>query len=198
MHIVALNQEYDNPVQKEGLTYYEAHRTLCLRHAPDLEVPMFRAIACAFAIASAVVLAPTVARADTQVFVNPRITVPEIRSYVEDVDRRLQKGRYDVIGEQERAWMIDSIAALRDSLQTADQAAPPSPELILQAGEFETGMIKIEEGGIVCRSEARVGTHRKTTRCYSLKQLEEEQARSRESLRALRRPQKLPSLEPVG
>lgn len=154
---------------------------------------MLRSIVCALVLTAAG-LAPTASvAADEQVVVNSQLSVKEIQEYVDNVDRRLQKGRYDVIDQKERTWMIDQIASLRESLQTADVGAPASPELALQASEFETGMIKIEEGGIVCRNESRVGSHRTSKRCYSLKKLEEESQNSQDVLRSMRRPQNLPS-----
>ncbi|MFO1495702.1 MAG: hypothetical protein U1F26_13700 [Lysobacterales bacterium] len=136
--------------------------------------------------------------ADSQVRVRSGLSVSEIQQYVDSVDRRLQKGRYDSIDPKQRAWMIERIAGLREALTGADQSAPPAPELALQADDFTTGMIEIEEGGIVCRKESRVGSHQRNLRCTSRKQLVEERERSRESLRDLRRPQSLPDLEPAG
>ncbi len=136
--------------------------------------------------------------ADSPVRVRSGMSVSEIQQYVDSVDRRLQKGRYDGIDPKQRAWMIERIGGLRESLDGVDQSAPPAPDLALQADEFTTGMIEIEEGGIVCRKEARVGSHQRNLRCTSRKQLAEERDRSRESLRELRRPQSLPNLEPAG
>lgn len=156
---------------------------------------MFRSIACALALTVAGLALTAPAIAEEEVVVNSRLSVNEIQEYVDNVDRRLQKGRYDVIEQKERTWMIDQIALLRESLKTADASAPASPELALQASEFETGMIKIEEGGIVCRNETRVGSHRTTKRCYSRKKLEEDSRMSQDALREMRRPQKLPTAQ---
>jgi hypothetical protein len=131
--------------------------------------------------------------ATTSVAVQSTLSVSEIAEYVEDVDRRLQKGRYDVIEPKERQWMITQIADLRALLQSADVAAEPSADLRMLASNFETGMIKIEEGGIVCRQERKTGTRMSTQRCYTRKRLEEDAERSRDQLREMKRPQSLPS-----
>lgn len=155
---------------------------------------MFRSLACALVLSFAGLAYQTPALAEDKVVVSSNdLSVTEIQEYVDAVDRRLQKGRYDVIDQKERQWIIDQIAALRDGLEKADLAAPPAADLAQQAGEFEAGMIKIEEGGIVCRSEARVGSHRTTKRCYSRKKLEEDSRNSQDVLRSLRRPNSLPS-----
>lgn len=131
--------------------------------------------------------------ATTSVSVQSTMSVSEIAQYVEDVDHRLQKGRYDVIEDSERKWMATQIADLRAALQGADKAAAPSADLQMLASNFETGMIKIEEGGIVCRQERRTGTRMVTQRCFSRKRLEEDTERSQDQLRDLVRPQALPS-----
>ena len=38
-------------------------------------------------------------------------SVGEIQEYVDDVDRRLQKGRYDVVEQKDREWIAANIAA---------------------------------------------------------------------------------------
>lgn len=131
--------------------------------------------------------------ATTSVSVQSTKSVPEIARYVDDVDHRLQKGRYDVIEDSERKWMAAQIADLRAALQVADAAAAPSADLRMMASNFETGMIKIEEGGIVCRQERRTGTRMVTQRCFSRKRLQEDTERSQDQLRDLKRPQALPS-----
>lgn len=131
--------------------------------------------------------------ATTDVAVQSTKSVAEIAQYVEDVDRRLQKGRYDGVEPKQHKWIIDAIADVRDALKTADTANPPSAELRALAGEFETGMIKIEEGGIICRQERRTGSHSITQRCFTRKRLEEDTKKSQDQLRNLKRPQSLPS-----
>jgi hypothetical protein len=130
--------------------------------------------------------------ATTSVGVQSTMSVSEIAQYVDDVDRRLQKGRYDVIEDKERKWMITQIADLRAVLQSADVNAPPSADLRMLASNFETGMIKIEEGGIVCRQERKTGTRMSTQRCFTRKRLQEDTERSQDQLRNLIRPQSLP------
>ena len=131
--------------------------------------------------------------ATTSVGVQSTMSVSEIAQYVDDVDRRLQKGRYDVIEDKERKWMITAIADLRAALESADTNAEPSADLRMMASNFETGMIKIEEGGIVCRQERRTGTRMSTQRCYTRKRLQEDADKSRDQLREMKRPQSLPS-----
>lgn len=67
--------------------------------------------------------------ATTDVSVNSTKSVSEIVDYVDAVDRRLQKGRYDGIEPKENKWIIDAIADLRDALKTADAQSPPSADL---------------------------------------------------------------------
>lgn len=72
----------------------------------------------------------TTAQADragtTAVKVQSSMSVSEIRQYVEDVDRRFQKGRYDVSSKRDQEWMIQIIAALRQELDAADSSSAPS------------------------------------------------------------------------
>jgi hypothetical protein len=53
-------------------------------------------------------------------------------------------------------------------------------------------MIKIEEGGIICRQERKTGTRMSTQRCFTRKRLQEDTERSQDQLRAMPRPQSLP------
>lgn len=129
--------------------------------------------------------------ATTDVAVRSTKSVSEIAEYVDAVDRRLQKGRYDSVEPKQHQWIIDAIADVRDALKTADAGSPPSADLQALAGAFETGMIKVEEGGIVCRQERRTGSHAVTQRCFTRKRLEEDSRRSRDQLRAMPRPQAL-------
>ena len=131
--------------------------------------------------------------ATTSVSVQSTKSVAEIDQYVSDVDRRLQKGRYDVVEEKERKWIITQIADLRAELLTADANAEPSADLRQMASEFETGMIKIEEGGIVCRQERKTGTRMSTQRCFTRKRLQDDTERSQDQLRDLKYGQGLPS-----
>lgn len=119
-------------------------------------------------------------------------SVSEIHEYVDDVDRRLQKGRYDVVENKERAWIIEQIAAMRKALQDADPSRAPSADLLELASEFETGMIKIEEGGIVCRQERRTGSRMVEQKCYSKKRMDEDAEKSRATLQRIRRPSQMP------
>lgn len=116
-------------------------------------------------------------------------TLDEISDYVAAVDRRLQRGRYDRIDAKERVWMIRQIAELRTELEGAGSGSRLSSTLQVMAGEFELGVIRIEEGGIICRNERRTGTHRTEDRCYSQKRIREDEEHSRDTLRQWRRPQ---------
>lgn len=113
-------------------------------------------------------------------------SVSEIRDYVENVDRRFQKGRYDVAEKRDQKWMIQIIAALRAELDKADATRDPGPKLRELASEFETGVIGIEEGGIVCRQERKVGTRMSTQRCFSRKRLADDSKKSQDQLRNMR------------
>lgn len=116
--------------------------------------------------------------AASRVKVSTLHSVDEMKSYVENVDRRLQKGRYDVIDDKKRVWIIEQIAAMRKALDDASPASAPSADLIELASEFETGMIEIEEGGIVCRNEQRTGSRMREQKCYSQQRLREERERA--------------------
>jgi len=65
----------------------------------------------------------------------------------------------------------------------------------MMASNFETGMIKIEEGGIICRQERKTGTRMSTQRCYTRKRLDEDAQHSRDQLGNLKYGQGLPSGE---
>ena len=145
------------------------------------------ALICALSLEAGVALASTT---DVQVLSNS--TVSEMTEYVESVDRRLQKGRYDVVENKERAWIIEQIAAMRKALQDADPAQAPSADLLELASQFETGMIKIEQGGIVCRQEHRTGSRMVEQKCYSKKRMPEDAEKSRSTLQRIRRPSQMP------
>ncbi|MGE4071370.1 MAG: hypothetical protein AB7E72_09370 [Lysobacterales bacterium] len=154
------------------------------------------------ALMSATLAISTTAQAEragtTAVKVQSSMSVSEIRQYVENVDRRFQKGRYDVSSKRDQEWMIQIIAALRQELEAADSARDPSPKLRELASEFETGVIGIEEGGIVCRQERKVGTRMATQRCFSRKRQIEDNSKSQESLRQMRKGQGLVLIPPNG
>ena len=154
-----------------------------------LSAAVFGAVACSQPVFAAA------EKATTQVAVQSTKSVNEINEYVEEVDRRFQKGRYDTIEDKERTWMIKQIADLRAELLNADTSAEPSADLRMLASNFETGMIKIEEGGIICRQERKTGTRMSTQRCFTRKRLQEDSERSRDQLRDLRYGQGLPSGE---
>lgn len=63
---------------------------------------------------------------------------------------------------------------------------------MLLASEFETGMIKIGEGGIVCKRERKTGTRMVTLTCASRERMREDREALQNSLRELKRPQSLP------
>lgn len=50
-------------------------------------------------------------------------------------------------------------------------------------------MIKIEEGGIICRQERRTGSHSITQRCFTRKKMQEDTRKSQDQLRSMPRPQ---------
>lgn len=129
----------------------------------------------------------------TDVVVRSDKSVAEIQKYVDDVDRRLQKGRYDNVDKKEHTWIVDQIIGLRESLKTADVTTAPTPQMVKQISTFETGMIQIEEGGIVCTRERPTGSRMVKQRCRTRKNIEEEREASQDSLRNVKRPQSLPS-----
>ncbi|HWS25387.1 MAG TPA: hypothetical protein VN259_02320 [Xanthomonadales bacterium] len=105
----------------------------------------------------------------------------EIADYVAAVDRRLKWGRYDLLKSRERVWMNRQIALIRAELARAD--ARNNAQLQVLAGEFEVGVIRLEEGAITCRSERTTGTRFEVDRCYSQKRLREDEERSRDAVR---------------
>ncbi len=130
--------------------------------------------------------------ATTAVKVESSKSVIEIREYVEDVDRRFQKGRYDVADKRDQKWLTQIIPALRTELDRADVSRDPSPKLRELASEFETGIIGIEEGGIVCRQERKTGTRMSTQRCFTRKRLADDTTKSQDQLRKLNRQPMVP------
>lgn len=148
---------------------------------------LLAALVCALSLEAGVAIAST-----TDVQVQSKRSVSEMADYVESVDRRLQKGRYDVVENKERVWIIEQIAAMRKALEDADPSQEPSADLLELASEFETGMIKIEEGGIVCRQERRTGSRMVEQRCYSKKRMDEDAEKSRSTLQRIRRPSQMP------
>jgi len=122
-------------------------------------------------------------------------SLDEITDYVNEINRRLQKGRYDTVTAKEKRWMVQQIADLRTEVQIADTVQGASSDLQVMAGEFELGIVKIEEGGIVCRKERRTGTRMQETRCFTQKRMSEDAEKSRDTIQGLRRPQSLPSVE---
>ena len=156
---------------------------------------MPRALAPFLLLSLAAVLAAPALAARTMDNVELRIprSVGEIREYVDDVDRRLQKGRYDVVEQKDREWIAENIAAVRAELDKAGSVSTPRTRLIEVAGDFEAGMIRIEEGGIRCRRERRTGTRMPTLRCFSAKRQQEDIDKSQQQFREMFRPAAMPS-----
>ncbi len=118
-------------------------------------------------------------------------SVPELREYIERVDHRLQKGQYDELKPQQQQWIVDQIAALRAELAKTPDSDQLPASLQGLAGDFQTAMIQIEEGDIVCRHEQRTGTRMVTRRCFSRQRQREDTQTSQDQLRMMHRPQKL-------
>lgn len=156
---------------------------------------MSRAIVSFLLLALAAMPGAPVLAAKTMDNVELRIprSVGEIQEYVDDVDRRLQKGRYDVVEQKDREWIAANIAAVRKELENATGTSSPSTRLIEVAGDFEAGMIRIEEGGIRCRRERRTGTRMPTLRCFSAKRQREDIDKSQQQFREMFRPAAMPS-----
>jgi len=70
--------------------------------------------------------------------------------------------------------------------------------LIEVAGDFEAGMIRIEEGGIRCRRERRTGTRMPTLRCFSAKRQQEDIDKSQQQFREMFRPAAMPTAAGAG
>jgi len=61
-------------------------------------------------------------------------SLEEITDYVNEIDRRLQKGRYDTVTAKEKRWMVQQIADLRTEVQIADTVQGASSDLQVRAG----------------------------------------------------------------
>lgn len=119
-------------------------------------------------------------------------TLSEIQEYVDRVDERFQEGRYDDFGKKDRQWIIDQIIALREQLKVADPNLPPSEELQASANALSLKVASLEEGGIVCKRESRVGSRMSETKCRSQKRAAEDSRKAQDELRRFNR-QRLPN-----
>lgn len=126
-------------------------------------------------------------------------SLERISRYVERVDRRLRHGRYDLVETADRQWISWQVDALKADLNEARRSGSGlTPDLKRLAGEFEMGVIRIEEGSIICRNEFRTGTRQREDRCYSEKRIREDEERSRDTLRRWKRPQAIGGGSGVG
>lgn len=133
----------------------------------------------------------TVAAKEGQVVVLSKKSVPEMREYTADVDRRLQKGRYDVLDSKDRAWLAQRIGELHERLAATTNGSPDQ-KLLMLFSEFETKIIEAEEGDIVCRMERPTGSRMNRQVCRSKKKMAEDRLKGQDSLRGMKRPQNLP------
>jgi hypothetical protein len=151
-----------------------------------------KALLIALSCVAALSLLPvsTVAAKEGQVVVLSKKSVPEMREYTADVDRRLQKGRYDVLDSKDRAWLGQRIGELNERLAATSDSSPDQ-ELLMLFSEFETKIIEAEEGDIVCRMERPTGSRMNKQVCRSKKKMEEDRLKGQDSLRGMKRPQTL-------
>lgn len=109
-------------------------------------------------------------------------TLKDFSQYVDDIARRLEGGRYDSASKQDLGWLAETVVTFRQEFKVIDLSEAPSATMKLRMGEFETRVIAIEEGGIVCQKEQRVGSHFRSNRCYSVEALEKLRSRVRREL----------------
>lgn len=116
----------------------------------------------------------------------------EIQEMVDETDRRLQRGRYDDLGPEQMSTLVDEIANLREALAGRSEDELLAGEDLGAANRFANLVLEIEEGGIVCKKVARIGSRMQEDRCYSRKRAAEDQRRSKDELARMKRPQLLP------
>ncbi len=115
-----------------------------------------------------------------------------IVEYVAGVEVRLERGKYDVLKPKDRAWVVAELAEMK-KLIAAHTQAPDPKTLQIAFSEFETGIIGLEEGGIVCEKSSRTGSRMVERRCMTRKRQAEIREDSRESMRNLGRIGPMPS-----
>lgn len=130
----------------------------------------------------------------TNVRVMSSRSIPELERYIDRVDHRLKKGQYDDLNQQKRQWIVDQMAALRSEIEDIGPGGAQTETLKMLASDFETAIIKLEEGDIVCRHEQKTGTRMVTRRCFSRSRQSEEAQRQQDQFRRAKRPQKLPTV----
>lgn len=121
-------------------------------------------------------------------------SLPQIEEYVSRVDQRLERGKYDVLKPKDRAWVVKSVANLKAQIKAADRTVAVPADLQAQVNKFETGMINLEEGGIVCERSARTGSRMAEQRCMTRKRKDEIRQDSLDMLRK----SKIPGLPSGG
>lgn len=102
------------------------------------------------------------------------MTVPQMRAYVDRIEKRIRFGQYERV-QLERLQAVDqSIAPVRSALDREAGAKQPSPELDSLMGRFIGLVLEAEEGGIVCKRVKETGTHRVRSICYTQRELDEQ------------------------
>jgi len=125
--------------------------------------------------------------------ISSNATLPQIEEFVAKVDNRLERGKYDVLKPKDRTWVVKHLKEIKLQLQAADRSAPVSAELQAGMSAFENGMIKLEEGGIVCEKTRKTGSRMREQRCMTRKRQAEIREESRASMRNMNRIAPLPS-----
>mgnify|MGYP000137023451 CR=1 FL=1 len=131
------------------------------------------------------------AKSDAVIVVSD-LNPPQIAEYVAGVEVRLGRGKYDVLKPKDRAWIVAELAHMKTKL-AENEKIPDTKNLQLAFSEFETGLIGLEEGGIVCEKSSRTGSRMVERRCMTRKRQAEIREQSRESMRNLVRIAPLPS-----
>jgi|CXWL01.1.fsa_nt_gi hypothetical protein len=110
-------------------------------------------------------------------------SVPELVDFVADVESRLQKRPYKELTAQQKGWIVEQIAMMREELDESGDDVVVSDTLQKLASDFQTAIVQVEEGELACRHERRTGTRMVTQRCYSDQRLREDRDSSQAQLR---------------
>lgn len=111
-----------------------------------------------------------------------------IAAYVAQVDGRLRGGRYKRLDASDQDWIRAQIRALQLALPQAVDSPEAGLALRRQVLDFESRMVLLDQGGIVCRLERRTGSSLMSRRCLTRKLLEQQTLAEQERWRRMSRP----------
>lgn len=142
-------------------------------------------IACAILLAT---VAPRVVDANpVELEVRVATTLPEMRAFADDVDKRLKSRQWEVVNPERKAGVAATLKQVRARLAEESRAAEPSAELVSMVGRLAGQVIEAEEGGITCKLEKRIGSNRAERVCYTQRRLDEMSEQARRSQHRLGR-----------